>query len=218
VNQVKQVLSLLPLLFAAIAATLGGACTPTCVDDLDCPRGDLQCIDGSCEALPPNVPDLCEGDDQCLGGRVCVDAECRFAPTCQTVLAGSPFRWAALCADAGELSGDAAPSTTGCLVTFSLQGLEGQNRTLQVGPFEGTSVLADDVVPTGAGLSCTGGGWNGATNTLLVTGCVVGADTCALTVTRRRPGVTLCLDDGICGAEICAADVQVGATIAGRCQ
>ena len=217
-NPLKQALFLLPALFAAGAATFGGACTPTCVDDLDCPRGDLQCVDGSCEALPGNVPDQCTGDDECLGGRICVDAECRFAPSCQTVLEGSPFRWVAACAVAGETRGDAAPSTSGCLVSFALQGLAAQNRTLQVGPFGGESVMAENITPAGGELSCSGGGWNGATNTLLMTGCDVAGDTCDVMVTRRRPDITACLDDAACGAGTCAADVQVGASIAGRCQ
>lgn len=174
-------------------------------------------MEGTCETLPPNAPAVCAETGDCEGGRACVDAECRFVPTCQTVLDDQPFRWLATCATGGALSGDASPTSSGCQVSFAIQGLAGQNRTLEIGPLSGEDTRVTGLATTAGDVTCPAGAWNGATSTLLLTGCVVGADTCDIMLSRRRDDATLCLNDGFCGGDACAADVEVGTSVAGRC-
>jgi hypothetical protein len=211
-------------LIALALLTLSTACTSPCRTDLDCDASEMlqRCntTTNACEELLPNAPRTCSEVGDCTGGRACVDGECVFAPTCQTVLSDSPFRYIASCTTAGEVTGVAVPTTTGCRVAFSLQDLLGGDRELVSSTISAETPTVSDLSTSGGDLSCAGGGgWDGTTSSTVFVGCAVAGDTCDVAMSRQRAGMRVCMTDAHCAADqTCGLDVTQGAVGGGRCQ
>lgn len=217
--------SKLSLVLAAVFTLWGAGCEEPCRYDLDCgtEAGLTRCnVDtGQCEPLVPMTPPSCDGPADCEGGRVCVASECRFAPSCQSVIQGASFDYIARCSDGAVTAGTATATTNGCKVELTLAAFSGQPVSLILDPISATA--DDDVEITtssDSAVTCPAGLWSAPYSAASLPSCQMpGGLTCDLGIARVGTG-PVCLADGTgCAAtEVCEPFVPDTATAVGGCR
>jgi hypothetical protein len=203
-----------------LAALLVTACDAPCRTDLDCPtdEGLTRCEPASatCTPLLPNAPAVCEDHGECVSGRLCVERECRFAPSCQTFVEGAIFSYRANCLTAGERTGVARPIMNGCQVTFTFEELYG-DQALILEPISAIEAGDPALHTTGTGVLCGAGVWSSPRGGALLRACILpGNDICDIALLRGEGD--LCRAEADCApAGVCKELLRVQDATAGVC-